>query len=142
MITYPLSFFSSASALSGIKNNWEIEASGNKAMCSVPVEFEGPGGAFSPEDFFLLAAQNCFIATFKVYAEYSKLSFESLEVKSELIVDKNEENKPVMKTVKFFINVAGVSDEKKANLLIKKTFENGFILQSVKSQLVHEVIFN
>jgi hypothetical protein len=50
MINYPITFEGSAEAYQGIKTSWEVEASGFKEKCSVPVEFEGQGGAFSPEN--------------------------------------------------------------------------------------------
>lgn len=141
MISYPLSFYGSSDAQSGIQTEWEVVASDLTTKCAVPKEFEGPGNAFSPEDFFLLSLQNCFIATFKVFAEYSKLSFDNLNLSSELIVDKNENQKPVMKQLKLKIELVSPSDKKKADLLIKKTLENGFILQSVKTEILAEVIY-
>lgn len=135
MITYPISFNGEVHAPQGMRTSWETSASNFKQICAVPKEFEGPGEALSPEDYFLLAIQNCFVATFKVYAEYSRLNFEKLSVFSELIVDKNQEAKPMMKTIKLNIQLHNSSDEKKAQLLITKTLENGFILQSVKTNI-------
>lgn len=140
MINYPISFFAESDAPQGMKTSWDVKSSDYEAVCSVPKEFEGDGGSFSPEDFFLLSLQNCFVATFKVYAEYSKLSFENLKVHGELIVDKDENQKPMMKTLHLKIELHNVSDVKKATLLTKKTIENGFILQSVKTEIKHELI--
>jgi organic hydroperoxide reductase OsmC/OhrA len=141
MISYPVSFHGASKASSGIQNEWKVTSSGLDTTCSVPKEFEGAGGAFSPEDFFLLSLQNCFVATFKVYAEYSRLSFDQLNVTSELIVDKNDNLKPVMKACKLIIELSNPSDKKKADLLIKKTLENGFILQSVKTEIISQTIY-
>lgn len=135
MINYPVSFQGSGNATPGIQNEWKVSSSDFDLTCSVPKEFEGSGKTFSPEDFFLLSLQNCFVATFKVYAEYSKLNFDFLDVSSELIVDKNEAQKPVMKKLKLQIDLTNVSDKKKSDLLIRKTLENGFILQSVKTEI-------
>jgi organic hydroperoxide reductase OsmC/OhrA len=141
MISYPVSFHGLSEASSGIKNEWKVISSGLASTCSVPKEFEGSGGAFSPEDFFLLSLQNCFVATFKVFAEYSRLSFDKLNVTGELIVDKNENLKPIMKACKLIIELTNPSDKKKAELLIKKTLENGFILQSVKTEIITETFY-
>ena len=141
MISYPVSFHAASRANSGIQNEWKVTSSGLDTTCSVPKEFEGSGGAFSPEDFFLLSLQNCFVATFKVYAEYSRLSFDQHDVNAELIVDKNENLKPVMKACKLIIELSNPSDKKKADLLIKKTLENGFILQSVKTEIITQTIY-
>ena len=142
MINYPVSFFAESTAPSGLKTSWDVRSSDFEAVCSVPKEFEGNGGSFSPEDFFLLSLQNCFVATFKVYAEYPKLNFDRLDVHGELIVDKDDNQKPMMKIVNLKIAIHNVSDQKKAALLAKKTIENGFILQSVKTEIRHELILN
>jgi organic hydroperoxide reductase OsmC/OhrA len=142
MLNYPITFKGSASAPSGMKTSWEVEASGFSEKCCVPAEFEGQGGTFSPEDFFLLSLENCFVATFKVYAEYSKLNFRALNLKSQLIVDKDESGKPMMSAVHFDIEIVEASDEKKATLLVYKTLESGFILRSVKTKITHNFKFS
>jgi organic hydroperoxide reductase OsmC/OhrA len=139
MINFPLSFSGTAEALSPMRSDWISEAQGLKVYCAVPPEFEGVGGSLSPEDLYLFALQNCFIGTFKVYALHSKFSFEKLEMKSELVVDKNELGKPCMKSLLMTAIFSGVSDPKKCELLAKKVMENGFILQSVKTQVHLEV---
>jgi organic hydroperoxide reductase OsmC/OhrA len=141
MIVYPISFFGSGVATPGIQNHWGVKASNFDLTCSVPKEFEGSGEAPSPEDFYLLSLQNCFIATFKVYAAYSKLNYDRLTVISELIVDKDDSQRPVMKAVKLKIEISNSSNQKKAELLVQKTLENGFILQSVKTQLITEISY-
>lgn len=141
MIAYPISFFGSGLATPGIENHWQVKASDFDLTCSVPKEFEGSGAALSPEDFFLLALQNCFVATFKVYAAYSKLEYVSLAVNSELIVDRDEVQRPVMKAFKLRITITNPSNQKKADLLVRKTIENGFILQSVKTQIITEISY-
>jgi organic hydroperoxide reductase OsmC/OhrA len=138
MISYPLSFFGTGSGTPGMETNWETSSSGYEVTCAVPKEFEGGGLGMSPEDLYLLALQNCFLATFKVFAHYSKLDFKNVEVKSELIVDLNTEKKPIMKKVILRIDLTGATDLKKAQLLVKKALDNGFILQSVKTEIQAE----
>lgn len=142
MIQYPITFKGGAEAGPGMADNWNVYASRFESTCCVPQEFEGEGGTFSPEDYFLLSLQNCFIATFKVFAQYSRLTFKNLEVAAELIVDKGENHKVVMKSLHLKINLSGVSDEKKTQMLVKKTLENGFILQSVKTEITHDLIIS
>ena len=142
MITYPIKFEASAESLSGMNVPWNITASSFDASCSVPESFDGPGGTFSPEDFFMMSLQNCFVATFKVFAEYSRLTYSTLKVDAQLIVNKDDSGKPWMETVNLKIKIQGVEDTKKAHLLVKKTLENGFILRSVKSEIISEVEIN
>jgi len=139
MIRYPVHFTGGSSAGAGMKTAWQTIASGHELNCSVPQEFEGDGSNPSPEDYFLLAVQNCFVATFKVFAEYSKLSFTDLNVESQLEVDRNGEGKILMKSMVLKIEITGVSDEKKARLLVDKTLNTGFIIQSVKTEIRPQV---
>jgi organic hydroperoxide reductase OsmC/OhrA len=139
MITYPIDFEARASAAAGIAANWNAVASGHSSPCAVPPEFDGPGGAFSPEDYFLLAIQNCFIASFKVFAEYSRLSYSELTVAARLTVDKDASGKPWMDAAHLVVELRGALDAKKAELLVKKTIENGFILRSVKTKITFEL---
>jgi organic hydroperoxide reductase OsmC/OhrA len=142
MITYPISFHGDSSATPGIAKEWETSSSSLSASCSIPAEFEGISGHYSPEDFFLLALQNCFVATFKVFAHHSKLQFSELDSRATLVVDKNESGKPVMKELNLSVHLEGILDMKKANLLVKKTLESGFILNSVKTTITSEVFIN
>lgn len=139
MIKYPTNFQSSAKTVSGIQTKWASLASENQIECSIPQEFEGPGGAFSPEDLYLLAIQNCFIGTFKVFAEHSKVQYTGVEITSRLIVDKDEKSRPWMDSVHMEININGVTDEKRVRLIVNKTLENGFILRSVKTKITTEI---
>ncbi len=142
MIHYPIEFEANASASAGIGQSWSSLASDRESICAVPKEFEGPGNGYSPEDFFVLSIQNCFVATFKVFAEYSRLKYDELLVESQLIVDKDETGKPWMKSIHLSISINGVEDEKKLSLIVKKTFDNGFILRSVKTDITHELEIN
>ena len=136
MINYPVHFQAVSHCEPGINSSWRVQSSGYDTQCSVPKEFEGCGECFSPEDFFLMSVQNCFVATFKVFAQYSRLNFESLNVSAKLKVDKDSEGKPWMEEVHLEINLQGIqeNDLRKAQTLIQKTLDNGFILRSVKSR--------
>ncbi len=141
MLKYPISFFGNASATPGMETNWSTFASNHEMTCAVPAEFEGAGQGLSPEDFYLSALQNCFLATFKVYAKYSNLNFTRIEAKCELIVDLDDSKKPCMKKILMHITLHQSSDLKKAQLLVKKALDNGFILQSVKTEIVPEITY-
>ncbi len=133
MIKYPVEFPSETESQNGIKANWITKSKFSESSISIPPEFSGPGGALSPEDLFNQALTNCFVATFKVYAENSKLSFENLKVSSNLIVDLDESRRPVMKEFVLNAEIVSPSNPEKALLLAKKASESGFILNSVKT---------
>ena len=135
MITYPIEFSSFTASTAGVDNNWTTQSKeGRETACSVPPEFMGPGGALSPEDLYNHALANCFVATFKVYAQNSKLEFKNMKVFSKLIVDLDENKKPVMKD--FFLSaiIESPSNAEKAMMLAKKATTSGFILNSVKTK--------
>jgi len=138
MIQYPLHFKASAQANTGLMGLWSAQCSDATLSCAVPKEFEGPGGALSPEDLFAQALTNCFIATFQVFAHHSKLTFEGLEVDSSLVVDKVD-GKPVMKEIHFQVSLAGASNKDRAQLLVKKAMESGFVLNSVTTKKSFEL---
>jgi organic hydroperoxide reductase OsmC/OhrA len=135
MINYPISFYANAHSKSGMAAPWTVESQNIFQTCAIPPEFEGPGEALSPEDLFAQALTNCFVATFKVYAEKSKVQFTNLVVKTELIADLNENKKPVMKKCTLNVKIAGCENPERVKLLAEKAFTSGFIINSVKTEL-------
>jgi hypothetical protein len=134
MITYPIEFKSETTAKAGMSSTWTTRSQYQETLISVPPEFNGPGGGLSPEDLFNQALTNCFVATFQVYAENSKLTFEDLIVSSKLIVDLDENRRPIMKEFFLTAQIHSPSNAERALLLAKKASESGFILNSVKTQ--------
>ncbi len=134
MIQYPLEFLSETVAMNGTKSNWTTKSQFEESQVSIPPEFMGPGGALSPEDLFNHALANCFVATFKVYAENSRLTFEDVSVSSKLVVDLDESKRPVMKEFFLSAKIKNPSNPDKALLLAKKASDSGFILNSVKTK--------
>jgi peroxiredoxin-like protein len=53
-----------------------------------PVDFDGPGDAWSPEHLLLAAVETCFLFTLRSVAQASKLPFVSLELSAEGTVDR------------------------------------------------------
>jgi len=142
MIRYPQHYSVQARSPSGIGSGW---ASGSKEVslqCAIPPEFEGPGGGASPEDLYALALTNCFVATFKVFAEKSRLEFREIEASGVLTVDRDEKGVPWM--ARFDLSVMlylpgyepghSSSDEQRALTLLEKTSRSCMILNSVKTE--------
>jgi organic hydroperoxide reductase OsmC/OhrA len=135
----PLNFESSAKATSGTKTAWRVQSGSHEAECAVPPEFGGSGEGFSPEDFFAQALVNCFVGTFKVYAEASKVSFKELKVNATLTVDKNDQGQTVMSRCHLNIFINGAEQPDRVKTLVAKTLRSGFILNSVKTDLTHHL---
>ncbi|MBI2207655.1 MAG: OsmC family protein [Candidatus Rokubacteria bacterium] len=53
-----------------------------------PVEFNGPGDAWSPEQLLVASVEACFLLTFRAIAQASRIEFTSLAVDGEGIVDR------------------------------------------------------
>lgn len=139
MIQYPLKFKVHSGLNSGIQKTWNTQASEqNPLTVAIPPEFEGPGGGFSPEDFYALALLNCFSATFSVIAEKSKLDYERLECSGTLTVDRNEKGAPWMKHFNLHVHLLHPSDSERAERLLQKTSESCMILNSVKTEIAFE----
>ena len=140
MIHYPLSFKVASSATQGIQSNWSTRAESMRdpIPMAIPPEFEGPGGGFSPEDIYAFALMNCFIATFKVIAEKSKLEYGSIDTEATLTVDRNESGVPWMKALHLKVKVAGAQDQDRTKRLLEKTSQSCMILNSVKTEKTFE----
>lgn len=55
-----------------------------------PIDFDGPGDVWSPEQFLLAAVEACFLLTFRAVAAASRIEFTSLAVEGEGIVDRRD----------------------------------------------------
>lgn len=137
MIKYPMSFPISVLAKSGIQQTWVASAGAIKDQqlkVAIPPEFQGPGGGFSPEDIYGLALANCFVATFKVFAEKSQLTYSEISIQAELIVDRNEKGIPWMSEVKMNVTLSQPNVREKAERLLEKTSSSCMILNSVNTK--------
>lgn len=142
MIQYPLQFSVQSEATSGIAESWKTTVPHQSLSTAIPPEFEGKGNGFSPEDYFAMALINCFVATFKVVAEKSKLDFGGLKADGKLTVDRNDQGVPMMKAFHFSVHLSGAADPERARRLLEKTSSMCLIHQSVKTVITTEFIVN
>lgn len=141
MTQLPARFTVQAISRQGIATVWESLAEElEPIVCSIPNEFNGPGGGYSPEDLFALAAINCIIATFKVYAEKSNLTFETVEASAELTVDKHpSENFLSMSQIKIKIEVKKASDPERVKKTLEKSAKDCAVCNSIKTGKTFEI---
>jgi organic hydroperoxide reductase OsmC/OhrA len=139
MIHYPMEFTVQIESASGIQTVWNASVPQLPSLkVAIPPEFEGPGGGFSPEDFFILATANCFAATFKVMAEKSNLNFEKLHIAGVSTVDRDSAGRPWIQKLFFKVKVTGSSDRERMERILNKASQSCIILHSVKSELGFE----
>jgi peroxiredoxin-like protein len=55
-----------------------------------PIDFDGPGDAWSPEHLLLAAVQSCFLFTLRAIARASRVEFVSLELDAAGTVDRKD----------------------------------------------------
>ena len=142
MIQYPQEYRVRSQASSGIQTAWSSSTRGGGwdagVTCAIPPEFQGPGGGASPEDLYALALANCFVATFKVFAEKSSAGFESLEAEGCLVVDRDEKGVPWMSRFHLRVVVDGAGDAARIRTLLEKTSRSCMILNSVRTEKTFE----
>ena len=141
----PIYFSAQAVSPEGIKTEWSAQAFEREKenqtgdlRCGIPTAFGGSGAGSSPEDFYLLALLNCYVATLKVIAENSKLRFGQIEAKGDLTLDKNEAGEPMMKTAVLKFRVNGAENPDRFLRLMERVSKQCMILNSVKTEIKFE----
>lgn len=140
MIQYPLLFEAEAKASSGIQATWSSSAMTlSPVTCAIPKEFHGPGNGYSPEDLMAMAVINCFIATFKVFAEKSGLQFQSIALKAALEINRNSSGTVGLSSIKVDVNLQGSSDAAKAKTILEETRKNCLMGNALKIQVDYQM---
>jgi organic hydroperoxide reductase OsmC/OhrA len=87
----PLPHVYTARLTGGAEGYAEVAAAGvGELRTAPPADFDGPGDAWSPEQFLMAAVETCLLFTFRVVARASKLEFTALEVSGEGTVDRKD----------------------------------------------------
>ena len=69
----------------------ELSSAGLPALRTAPpVDYDGPGDAWSPEHLLLAAVQACFLFTLRAIARLSKVEFTALELDASGTVDRQD----------------------------------------------------
>lgn len=135
MLQFPMKFLVQSTSAAGTQTAWTTKAKSFdcKVPMAIPPEFEGPGNGLSPEDIYAMALENCFIATFKVFAEKSKLQYERVSIESVLEVDRDEK-RPWMARIHLHVSLVGSDQKENAHRILEKTAQSCMILNSVKTE--------
>jgi uncharacterized OsmC-like protein len=135
MLKFPMKFEVQATASSGVQYPWISQTDSLPPIpIAIPPEFTGPGGGYSPEDLFSLAVVNCIIATFKVYCEKSKITFQTVVGKAILTVDKlPSENGFGMVQIDITLDITGAPDKEKTKKTMELSIKDCAVSNSIKS---------
>lgn len=137
MTPFPQSYRVFAESASGIDATWTTEGPAKQTLtAAIPPDFDGPGGGFSPEELYALALSNCFVATFKVVAEKSRLNYDRIEAQGELVVDLGKDKRPWMTRLELSVTLHGVDDQEKGERILDKASHSCLILNSVMTEKV------
>lgn len=133
-----------AVAKEGAMTPWTAAAPRLEPIASaIPIEFMGPGGGYSPEDFFAMALLNCLIATFKVYTEKSKVTFQEIKGRVILTVDRITGQTGFMMTqADVHFDIRGASDQEKARKLLDAAIKDCAVSNSIKTGKTFHVNFS
>jgi organic hydroperoxide reductase OsmC/OhrA len=89
MKPYPHHYLVEASAAAS--GSVDLRARGLPVIASAPpIEFGGPGDAWSPESLLVAATADCFVLTFRAVARASKLEWSSLQCSAVGTLDRIE----------------------------------------------------
>jgi peroxiredoxin-like protein len=107
---------------------------------ATPPQFDGGvEGIWSPEHLFVSSVSSCFMTTFAAIAEYSKLTYENLEVNAVGRISK-EDGKFVVSEITLEPTLT-ITDEKfadKAKRIMEKAEEACLITRSIKTTIHFE----
>jgi len=113
-----------------------LECEGLETIASVaPVEFDGPGGKWSPETLLTAAVADCFILTFRAIARASKLEWTSLECEVEGTLDRREHVTLFTGfTLQATLAVPPGTDEERAHRLLEKAEAGCLVTNSLSAE--------
>lgn len=110
----------------------------DKIEVATPPEFsKGIAGIWSPEHLFVAAAGSCFMTTFLVVAEKSRLEFDSFSCNTSGILEKREQAMMITSiTLRPIVNVTHQDMVSKALKVLELSHQSCLILNSVKSEIL------
>lgn len=98
-----------------------------------PPEFDGPGGAWSPETLLCAALADCFVLTFRALTVGNRFAWSKLECRVEGTLDRVEKVAQFAKFTTFaHLTLPVGADEAKAHSLLEKSEQYCLISNSVK----------
>jgi organic hydroperoxide reductase OsmC/OhrA len=120
-------------AEAGKQDSWET-SSRETVETGIPPEFDGEFEGMAPENLYALSLTNCFVATFNAISKRSNFDFEKIEADGVLEVGQKD-GETMMKTMNLEVTVYSPEDKDKAEIILEKTENNCWILNSVKTEL-------
>ncbi len=106
---------------------------------SPPVEFDGPGTEWSPEELFMASISNCLVLSFRVISKMSKFDWLTIECESQGVLDKVDRQIKFTKVfTKATLTVNAGADKEKAEKLLEKAERACFITNTLSCESFFE----
>ena len=143
MIKLPVKFEVFAESAPGISSLWKGgHGQTNKLIdCCIPVEFSGPGGAYSSGDLFALSIINGIIGEFKFICEKKKLSFKMINANVRIIVDSDPKKLLKITAIDLYFTVEESSDVEEVKKVLDYAINNCPIINSIQiPKTLHVVV--
>ncbi|HTX14857.1 MAG TPA: OsmC family protein [Candidatus Baltobacteraceae bacterium] len=108
-----------------------------KPICfSAPPEFQGEAGLWTPEHFFVASVVTCYVSTFSAMSDVSKLSFVSLEVDADGVLEKGAEGWRFTEVrLRPTLKIAREEDRERANRLLEKAERSCLVARSISARV-------
>ena len=135
---FPMQFEVQGESDSGIQTLWPVKVDHlPQITCAIPQEFRGPGGGYSPEDLFGLAALSCLMATFKVFAEMSSLNFDKISGMVNVIVDRPKGKPAGITQLQITLKVSNASNKDKALQLLEESKKSCLVTNALTVEKIY-----
>lgn len=101
-----------------------------------PLDYDGPGDAWSPEHLLLAAVETCFLFTLRAVAKASKIDFLSLDLAAEGTVDRQDGPTRFTEIVlRPRLTVAPGTDRARAVSVLEKSEKTCLVSQSLSTPI-------
>jgi organic hydroperoxide reductase OsmC/OhrA len=99
-----------------------------------PVEFDGPGDAWSPEQLLVAAVESCFLFTLRAVAAASRLEYTSIHVTGEGLLERKEGVTRITEVVvRPVLSMPAGSDSSTATRVLEKSAKLCFVSASLSA---------
>ena len=134
MKPFPHTYTAAASAeptgnvISTLNNSCSVEV-------APPVEFDGVGDVWSPEELLMAAVANCLVLSFKSIARAYDLNWLHIECAADGQLEKVDRNVKFTKVhTRVKLTIDSIEDNDKANRIVKKAEDTCFITNSLSAE--------
>ena len=106
---------------------------------TIPPEFGGETGMWTPEHFLLAAVASCYVATFRGMADKSNLEFHAIAVAVEGVIEKQDGCLRFTRiTLRPEVTIDREADRERAGHLLEKAERGCLIARSLSAEFVLE----